>query len=231
MPAFATLTDNFAAATLDPKWTFDKTYMGNAFDSSADYDLTGGDLRIKATSTAAFDSDGRVYTTNQDWSLDESAVRARITFDPTDRDKIEFGMLIVPTGAGKDPTPYVAIALSEGTLYGLHFNTGGFVSADSDQTYSATNHAHWQIREQGGTIFLEGAPDNGSGQAGTFTTFASILVSALDWSIANCRLMFRRRTMGTALTSTSNGWVEIDNVNGGGGILLPDPLFMLANPF
>jgi hypothetical protein len=218
-------------SALTADWAFDPNYATNtAFVSPATLGVSGGIATMSPGSTATFDSDGRILSAAE-WSLTGSRIYGRVDIEPTDAAKIEMGLLLKASGEGIDPSNYIGLSYSEGTFYIL-YAIGGSVTVLGTPTYSATNDAWWSIRETSGTIVLETAPDS-SGVPGTWTSKGSVATSTITWSIATAKADWRRRNMGTALTSLSTGWVKVSKINGGvvAAASSPDPLFMLGNLF
>lgn len=159
-PKLSTLIDMFSAATLNGTlWNNTSGLPNVSLDTALD--------RVQINCTSGYPAFG----TNGPWELSSSAVYARVS--------------PAPIGAGTTQT-IMRVALDANNRASLYADGGNILSAtvlnagvSTDITIGAYNgyaHAWWRIREAGGSIFFETAPDGW-----TWTTRATI---AHAWSAA-----------------------------------------------
>lgn len=201
-------TEDFEGALNPAKWAFSTTPdVGGT--SNGTYDILDGRLRLFGLNTNPYDGDAFMESVNA-YSLLGSSCRIRMSMNSFP-ERIEAGLRLF---SATDPTSFVVIIPSETSFFCARCDAGSFTFVDTDQTYSAANHAWLQIRETGGTVYFEGAPDV-AGSPGAFTVLASFPTANSPWSLANVKIRLHRRQLSVALPSTSDGMMLVDAVNTG----------------
>jgi hypothetical protein len=183
----ATLTDTFDSATLATHWA-----EANDASCSNTPGTTSGSLTVlQQTYNASAAGYARVMTTTP-FDLTGSSVTVRLAQKP--QGSISSGatahIQLLPSSQVFDDGNVISFGwnsdgTSNGVLHAEYANNGTYTTIGTDATYDATNHQWLQISESGGTLTLSTAADNGSGSAGSWSTFATLTTSSLNFPVSN----------------------------------------------
>lgn len=175
-PLIETLTDAFSGSSLDStKW--------HNYSDSGCGPTVGSGVLTQSTNATAFGY-CKVAGDFNLWNLEGSGLSVRLN-RPLQGSYTSGGAECVihlydPPLSGP---PSIAFGWENGNLIARYnkVSDGSWVYLNS-VTYSSTNHQWLKISESGGTITFWTAPDS-SGSPGTWTSFATVAVSTLDWPI------------------------------------------------
>lgn len=186
-PKFDTLTDSFATKDT-AKWSWD----GGAT-------VTSGQAVIPCNSTYA-DSFGTYEIAVYD--LTGSEIHMEVVQRPNVGAGTTEGYLELQAAG---PLNLLSMAVTGPDIVMRETVSG--VASDTTVTYNATNHRWWRIRESGGTVYWDTAPDNGSGAPGTWTNRRS---KTLGIPVTGLAPFIYAGYYGT---ETTPGSFIIDNIN------------------
>lgn len=203
MADLLTMIDNFAS--------LDSTLWSLAYGS---YSVTGGRGRVVT------DSNFSGFQTAKTWSMAVgSSVYVRAYPDT-----------VAGSGATESYTGFRIIRSSpDGTDVGFNYtamnNTlvfesrvGYFESGPPFITYDPVNHAFWRLyRSTTTTLLFQTAPDDGSGNPGTWTTRRTLTLPTWITSATNLSVLLEAHRTGGSVV----GYSEFDGLNGVAGAGAP----------
>jgi hypothetical protein len=199
-PGVSTIVDNFDDNTVN-------TTLWPLINDATRRRETGGRLGLKATG----DTQNTFTASAAAYSFDAVYVRV---LPPATLATIDAYQQIqvyddgTGTGVGTDALMAVS-SNGAGTVELAMRLRVGFTVSGAQQVipYDATNHAWWRVRRTGGSVLFDTAPDDGTGNPGTWTNRHSI--AEPGWAGANT---IRFHLEAASNTGTVD-WAEFDGVN------------------
>jgi len=197
------LVDDFEDGTIDSALWSSGDAINGTLVAGASIVEQNGQLEISPGDTTAT-SYPWVYSNDQfDLVGSEVVVRLDVSDFSTDPDSTALIEARADTGY------QLQFAFNNGNLE-VNTRISGSWSNPWYTTYSATNHAWLRIRESGGTIYCDTAPDDGSGNPGSWTNRYNYATSNL---VGADSIEFRMMCIQTALISGGVGTAYFLAVN------------------
>ena len=193
------LVDRFNGVSVDTDiW---EVYEGG----SADVSEGAGFLKLDLPITDQV-GDGEVFS-KEGFSLVGTSLYARIDFTNVPDNDYTFAQFGSSTHFTPSGLP-VGWKYKNGNLYAT-YKLGGGGSEGTPIAYNSTTHAWFRIRESGGTVYWDTAPDN-EGEPGSWTNRKSLAASSINQLFFNrVALVIYRGSVG----DYGSGYVLIDTLN------------------